>query len=383
MKRAILRGFDFPARDVDDQLRFCNPLLSFEEGETAPIHFAHDLDWGHGSDDRVHWLTQVDTEEIESFATLFSGVALQIRRGEGVVLMGDGFIAAARRTGIRLDRNHFVEFTEFPESRFWLGLASPDSFSNFAKELASQAASIFDSELPATIGGRLPERGEAALALLRKCGLTRPTDLAIRQLAAARVTRQTDRYRRLLIRFSLELEETEDNLHGRVARHIAGMDDVIPVGPEQEQRDQSQVAERLSIYGLKRWSRSEVIKIVRSKKYSAESRSNFGTLFSDILEISNTSNLSPNSDALSLLHIDTQGWLSTQKVLYGDERTRHNFRLFDGSHGVKASQEIATTLVGRRKFFRLGDRVSKGQTSWARSRLAHFYMGTSPQSKLQ
>ena len=220
MMSTILRGFDFPARDIDDQLRFCNPLLSFDEGEAAPIFLARDLDWQYEGDERGRWLTPVDEDEVESFATLVSGEPRRICRGEGIVLMGERFFSAVRKVGIDLDRGRSVKFRAIPEARCRIGLASPDSYSRFANLLVGEASRIFDGELSGTAGRRLSAIGEAALFLLRKCGLTSPTDLAIRQLVAARAARQTDRYRRLLTRFSLELGETEDDIHKRVGRHL-------------------------------------------------------------------------------------------------------------------------------------------------------------------
>lgn len=220
MNCAILRGFDFSVRDAGDQLRFCNPMLSFEEGAAAPIHFARDLEWRYGDDDQSRGLTPVDVDEVESFGTLVSAATLDISPGEGVVLMGERFVEAARNAGIKVDRGRSVSFTPLPESRCWFAVASVDAFRTFSRQLTGEAALAFDEELPTMSDGVLSERGEAALFLLRKIGLTRPTDLALRQLSAAFVTRQMDTYRRLLIRFSIELDETEDNLSKRVERHV-------------------------------------------------------------------------------------------------------------------------------------------------------------------
>ena len=242
MMSAILRGFDFPARDIGDQLRFCNPLLSFDEGETAPIFLARDLDWQFEGEDRADWLTLVDADEVESFATLVSGEPLRIRRGEGVVLMGERFFSAARKVGIDPDRDRGVKFKVIREARCRIGRASVDSYNRFAGRLTGEAARIFDGELSGVAGEKLSAVGEAALFLLRKCGLTSPTNLAIRQLVAARVARQMDGYRRLLIRFSLELGDTEDDIHRRVDRHLEivregteGTIDLIPELPGREQ----------------------------------------------------------------------------------------------------------------------------------------------------
>ena len=220
MKNAILRGIDFPATEADDQIRFCNPLLSFEQGASASIYLARDLDWNRGDDHGARLLTPVDIDEVDSFGTLFPRATLHVSQGEGVVLMGERFVAAARVAGIAVDHVPLVEFTDLLEFRCWIGVAGIGSFRDFAGQLAREASSVFDDVLSATVDGELPKRGEAALFVLRKCGAVRPTDLALRQLAAASVTHQTDVYRRLLIRFSIELGETEENLDRRVQRHI-------------------------------------------------------------------------------------------------------------------------------------------------------------------
>ena len=220
MMCAILTGFDFPAREAGDQLRFCNPLLSFEEGAAAQIYFARDLDWEHEGDDQPSGLTPVDFDEVESFGTLVSGATLHVRQGQGVALMGERFVAAARMAGIEVVCTRFLNFMELPEIRCWIGVAHIDAYRAFSRQLTGEAAAAFDDVLPATMGDELPKGGEAALFLLRKAGLTRPTDLALRQLSAAFVTRKTDTYRRLLIRFSIGLEEAEENLNQRVERHV-------------------------------------------------------------------------------------------------------------------------------------------------------------------
>ena len=232
MTNAILRGFDFPAIDAGEQLRFCNPLVSFEESESASIYFVRDLDWSSGSDDRARWFTPLDTDEVETFATLVPRTMLQIRPGDGIVLIGERIIAATRSLEIALEtdaddaeRVFFKEFTGHSGTRYRIGVADTDSYRKLVKRLTDKAASIFDDELQATAAAQLSESAETALFLLRKCGFSLPTVTAIRQLAAARVTRHWDRHRRLLIRFSRELKTTEGDLDDRVGRHLRHIKD--------------------------------------------------------------------------------------------------------------------------------------------------------------
>ena len=220
MTYAILRGFDFPATDGGDQVRFCNPLVSFEEGESAPIYFVRDLHWSLGDGAQSRWFTRLDSDEIETFATLVPKTMLQISPGDGIVLIGEQISAAARSLEMEKEHRWPVEFTEYSGPRFRIGIANADSYREFVRRLTDEAALIFDGELSATKGTKLSERGKTALFVLRKFGFSLPTVLAIRQLAAARVSRQWDRDRRLLIRFSRELQIAEDVLDQRVNRHL-------------------------------------------------------------------------------------------------------------------------------------------------------------------
>ena len=220
MTYAFLRGFGFPATDGGDQLRFCNPLVSFEVGESAPIYFVRDLDWSSRGGAQARWFTPLDTDEIETFATIVPETMLQICPGDGVVLFGEQITAAARSLEMEVEHSLPVEFTELPGPRCRIGIANADSYRKLVRQLTNEAASIFDHELSATNGTELSERGETALFVLRKCGFSLPTVLAIRQLAAARVNHQWDRDRRLLIRFSRELKVAEDILDQRVDRHL-------------------------------------------------------------------------------------------------------------------------------------------------------------------
>ena len=121
MTYGICRGFDFPAREAGDQLRFCNPLISFEEGESAPIYFVRDLDWSLGSDGQARWLTPLDTDEIDAFATLVPGTTLQICPGDGIVLIGEQISVAARSLKMEADSGSLVEFTEYSKLRLRIG----------------------------------------------------------------------------------------------------------------------------------------------------------------------------------------------------------------------------------------------------------------------
>ena len=134
--------------------------------------------------------------------------------------MGERYFSAVRRVGIDPERDGSMKLEVVPEVQCRVGLANVDEYGRFTRRLTGEAARIFDGELLESAGEKLSAIGEAALFLLCKCGLTPRTDLAIRQLVAARVTGQTDRYRRLLTRFSLELRDKESDIHERVDRHL-------------------------------------------------------------------------------------------------------------------------------------------------------------------
>ena len=113
-----------------------------------------------------------------------------------------------------------------------IGCATVDSFRDFATQMMHAAVLVFDNALAETSGNKLSSKSEAALFLLRKGGIARPTDLAIRQLAASRITSQVDRYRRLLIRFSRKLEQTESHIHDRVVRYLEQVRGQVRTTPE-------------------------------------------------------------------------------------------------------------------------------------------------------
>ena len=330
MTSAICRGFDFPARDAGDQLRFCNPLVSFEEGESAPIYFVRDLDWSLGSDGQAQWFTPLDADEIEAFATLVPGTTLQIRPGAGIVLIGGQISAAARSLKMEADRGSLVEFREYSELRLRIGVADADSYRDLVRRLTEEAASIFDGELGATTGTELSRRGETALFVLRKCGYSLPTALAIRQLAAARVTRQRDRDRRLLTRFSRELNLPEDVLDRRVDQHLRHLrNERFPIiQPTTETSDLSPFfSKSVEFYSVRGQTLKSLVR-VRPKTVTT-------TLKSDV-----------ESRALELLLTRTSGTRRPSSVLLPHSGTsRRTFNLKKSQNARRPSTGLASPAV--------------------------------------
>ena len=221
---AILRGFDTAVADIGDQLHLCHPLLSFEGDST--LYVARRLDWRN--DPRA--LAVADMSEASDLATLLPDTPTQrITSGEAVVAVGTRFAQAATVAGVRIDGSE-IEFSSIHDAECRIGIATPARFEEIKTRLSNEARITFDEELgdAARRRDRLSARGNAALLLLRRCGPSRRDDLAIRQLAGARQNRELDLYRRLLIRFSLELDTRENDLNERAQRHIASTLSVLP-----------------------------------------------------------------------------------------------------------------------------------------------------------
>ncbi len=215
---ATLRGFfSMSAAHVGDWMHFCPPLLSFA-GDPA-LYLAHSLDWR----DDPGALEVADPDEAAVLGTLLPPASARpIVSGEGVVAMGAELARAAEVVGGALGDSG-ISLAPLDDTGCWLGVATPALYTALKARWTEAGRTAFDEALEDAIqrGSRLSERGNAALHLMRVCGPLRRDDLAIRQLAAARQERDFDLYRRLLIRFALELDTQESVLDERVARHIA------------------------------------------------------------------------------------------------------------------------------------------------------------------
>ena len=218
-KPATLRGFPVSVADVGDQMHLCHPLLSFE-GDPA-LYLAHRLDWRNDPEA----LAIADPNEASELGTLLPpACARPIASGEGLVALGAGLVQAATAAEVELLDSE-IAFARVDGSECWIGVATPALYTALRTRLAEDARAVFDEALEDAVhrGSRLSERGDAALLLMRKCGSLRRDDLAIRQLVGARQNGEFDLYRRLLIRFALELETQEGILDDRVKRHIAAV----------------------------------------------------------------------------------------------------------------------------------------------------------------
>ena len=222
-KPATLRGFSVSVADVGDQMHLCHPLLSFESDRA--LYLAHRLNWRSDPDA----LAIADPKEASMLGTLLPPTCRRsIASGEGVVAVGTGFVHAAKVAKVEL-LNSEIRFAHVDVSSTgcWIGVATPVLYAALRTRLVEGARTAFDETLgdAALRRRRLSKRGDAALLLMRKSGLGRRDDLAIRQLAGARQNGEFDLCRRLLIRFALELDMQEAVLDERVKQYIANVAD--------------------------------------------------------------------------------------------------------------------------------------------------------------
>ena len=216
-KAAVLRGFDMSVADVGDQLHLRHPLLSFK-GEPDTLYVARRFNWRNSPEA----LAVADPSEASELATLLpDGHGRPMASGEGAVVAGAGFVQAAADAGVQLDGPE-ISFAKAHESGCWMGAAAQSVFAALESGLVDEAQAAFDGALgdAARRSQRLPERGNAALPILRGCGPRRREGLAVRQLAGARQNRDSGLHQRLLIRFELELGARRADLHGKVERRI-------------------------------------------------------------------------------------------------------------------------------------------------------------------
>ena len=215
--RVVLHGFDIAVADIGDQLHLCHPLLSFDSDPNR-LYVARRFNWQNDQ----RGLAVADPSEASELATLLPDAFRRpIASGEGVAVAGAGFVQAAVAAKIQLDSSE-VSFTRGHEPEFWISTATQALFAELQTRLVDEARKAFDEELgdAARRGCHLSERGNAALLLLRRCGRLRREDLAIRQLAGAKQNQESVLYRRLLIRFEIELNARQDDLRRKAKQYV-------------------------------------------------------------------------------------------------------------------------------------------------------------------
>ena len=100
-----------------------------------------------------------------------------------------------------------------------IGITTIESFRRIRQTLYRAASVVFDVALGASDSSGLSVHGQAAMRVLQQSA-HRQTDLALRELAGAIVRRDFDLLRRLLARYSIELNESEAQLESMARRHI-------------------------------------------------------------------------------------------------------------------------------------------------------------------
>ena len=238
LKPATLRGFHVSVADIGDQMHLCHPLLSFEDDDA--LYLAHELDW----QDDPESLAAADPEEAASHGTMLPmACSLPIASGQGVVAAGAAFVQAAGCASVQLESG--IALTPIQDRLCWVGVATTGAYAALRDRLVEDAKEAFDRALAeaAEYEACLDDGGNAALLLLRRCGPMRRDDLAIRRLAGARQNREFDLYRRLLIRFAVELKTQESVLDERAGRHMALVAPQRDVDPARRKRGPMQRAE--------------------------------------------------------------------------------------------------------------------------------------------
>ena len=217
MNTAFLRGFDALLHDLEGGLSFCRPLISLESGSSTPVYYSSQLFWDSSDQEQSPFVT-VNEDEISAFGTLLPVSEDKIYSGMGLIVMDAAFAELA--TKLDLLDSPDISFRRYEELQCVVGVCDLQAFREYEQSVVDHAKRIFDNELRSLSKGNLHEGGTAALYLLRKCGSSRDSDVAIRELAAALIGEETDLYRRLLIQYSIDLGETEHVLDERARRFI-------------------------------------------------------------------------------------------------------------------------------------------------------------------
>ena len=229
MNNATLRGFDFLAVDLKDRLRFCNPLLSFGDRDSATIYVVRHLEWSYDGEDKYRSLAQLSPELMTSFATPVIDKSVSIHPGEGVIVMGEGFVAAAEEAGISIDSGQAPAFIDSDELHCRIGIAKIETYEQFTDGLVQAARAVLDAEIWRVAKSGLSGQGRAALRVLRYS--TRSISvLAKYELMVAYATGEKTTYQRLLERFSIELNEDRKKLDRDTRALIPLEDDRVNAG---------------------------------------------------------------------------------------------------------------------------------------------------------
>ena len=211
-----LRGFMAPVSNLRGRMRLCHPVLS-PDHSGKNLFVARHLKWSPSGEA----LEPINLDDVSAFGTLWPGRAPTIAPGDGVAIAGSVFwrqvSAAIPETEI-----DSLPFSWNDDLRCWTAIAGTTEFRRYAQHLIASSRTVFDQELQRLNVRQdgVSEKAAAALFVLRRAPGRRDTDVAVRELASARVRRQSDLYRRLLAIYSVQLGQSETVLDERATRHV-------------------------------------------------------------------------------------------------------------------------------------------------------------------
>ena len=216
MSVATLVGIDLALGDGSAGLQLCLPVVSLE-GDGG-FYVARRIEWAANGFDTASGLTAVDDDELEEFATMLPSDQRRVIEPErGVLVVGDDFANDLKAAGVCLSG---VDSTVALQNEgYSITVMTIESFRHLQAELYRAVSVVFDEALGSSGSYGLSIRGRAASRVLQQ-STNRQTDLAVRELAAAVATCDFDILRRLLVRYSIALKESEDQLEAKARRHI-------------------------------------------------------------------------------------------------------------------------------------------------------------------
>lgn len=216
MTVATLIGFDDALVDRSAGLQLCLPVLSF--GSDREFYVAKKIDWNVNFADLGSGLTAVDEDELEGYTTMLPVHRWRaIEPGQGVLVVGGDFTRDVKDMGVDLPM--LSSMMTLPNEGYATTVMTIESFRHFRTALCRAVSVVFDEALGSSGSHGLSFRGRAAMRILQQSAY-RQTDLAVRELAAAVAVCDFDILRRLLARYSIELQESEDELEAKAHRHI-------------------------------------------------------------------------------------------------------------------------------------------------------------------
>ena len=180
---------------------------------------ARRIDWETDSREPSSGLTFIDDDEVDEIGvTLPVEERRTIESGWAFAVMGREFAQDLEDSDVVCSDD--VLLVPVPNETYAIGLVTVELFERFREAIFRKASMIFDKALGSKVGPDLCSKGRAALRVLRHVS-HRQSDLAVRELAGAIVSRDFDLFRRLLSRYSIELEgESQEGLEYKAYRHI-------------------------------------------------------------------------------------------------------------------------------------------------------------------